>query len=38
LNQYCFEAPLKTLFVTGYEFETPIPLITREGAKPFAAR
>ncbi len=24
------------LFVTGYEFETPIPMITREGAKPFA--
>jgi hypothetical protein len=24
------------LFVTGYQFETPIPLITREGAKPFA--
>jgi hypothetical protein len=23
------------LFVTGYEFETPIPLITREGVKPF---
>ena len=23
------------LFVTGYEFETPIPMITREGAKPF---
>jgi hypothetical protein len=23
------------LFVTGYQFETPIPLITREGAKPF---
>jgi hypothetical protein len=23
------------LFETGYEFETPIPLITREGAKPF---
>jgi hypothetical protein len=23
------------LFVSGYEFETPIPLITREGAKPF---
>jgi hypothetical protein len=23
------------LFQTGYEFETPIPLITREGAKPF---
>jgi hypothetical protein len=24
------------LFVTGYQFETPIPLITRDGAKPFA--
>jgi uncharacterized protein DUF1254 len=24
------------LFQTGYQFETPIPLITREGAKPFA--
>src|SRR5215475_14600173 len=23
------------LFQTGYEFETPIPLVTREGAKPF---
>jgi hypothetical protein len=23
------------LFVTGYEWETPIPMITREGAKPF---
>jgi hypothetical protein len=23
------------LFVTGYQFETPIPLVTREGAKPF---
>ena len=23
------------LFATGYEFETPIPLITREGVKPF---
>jgi hypothetical protein len=23
------------LFETGYEFETPIPLITREGAKPY---
>jgi len=23
------------LFETGYEFETPIPLITRDGAKPF---
>jgi hypothetical protein len=25
------------LFETGYEFETPIPLITREGPKPFPA-
>ena len=25
------------LFITGYEFETPIPLITPEGAKPFPA-
>ena len=25
------------LFETGYQFETPIPLITREGAKPFPA-
>jgi hypothetical protein len=25
------------LFVIGYEFETPIPLITAEGAKPFPA-
>ena len=25
------------LFVTGYEFETPIPEITKEGAKPFPA-
>jgi hypothetical protein len=24
------------LFQTGYQFETPIPLITRDGAKPFA--
>jgi hypothetical protein len=23
------------LFITGYEFETPIPMITKEGAKPF---
>ena len=23
------------LFVTGYEFETPIPMVTREGVKPF---
>jgi hypothetical protein len=28
---------LNPLFVSGYEFETPIPLITREGAKPFPA-
>ena len=26
---------MNSLFVTGYEFETPIPLITREGVKPF---
>ncbi|PQO30850.1 DUF1254 domain-containing protein [Blastopirellula marina] len=25
------------LFATGYEFETPIPLITKEGVKPFPA-
>jgi len=25
------------LFETGYEFETPIPMITREGAKPYPA-
>ena len=24
-----------SLFVSGYEFETPIPMITREGVKPF---
>jgi hypothetical protein len=24
-----------SLFVSGYEFETPIPMITKEGAKPF---
>jgi hypothetical protein len=24
-----------SLFMTGYQFETPIPMITREGAKPF---
>jgi hypothetical protein len=23
------------LFISGYEFETPIPLVTREGVKPF---
>ena len=26
---------LNPLFVSGYEFETPIPMITREGVKPF---
>ena len=26
---------MNLLFVTGYEFETPIPMITREGVKPF---
>jgi hypothetical protein len=26
---------VEPLFKTGYEFETPIPLITPEGAKPF---
>jgi hypothetical protein len=25
------------LFVTGYQFETPIPMVTREGVKPFPA-
>jgi hypothetical protein len=28
---------LNPLFVSGYEFETPIPLVTREGVKPFPA-
>ena len=26
---------MNSLFVSGYEFETPIPMITREGVKPF---
>ena len=26
---------MNPLFVSGYQFETPIPMITREGAKPF---
>ena len=26
---------MNPLFISGYEFETPIPMITREGAKPF---
>jgi hypothetical protein len=32
---YPDSAWMNYLFVTGYEFETPIPMITREGAKPF---
>jgi hypothetical protein len=32
---YPGSAWLNPLFVSGYEFETPIPMITREGAKPF---
>ena len=32
---YPGSAWLNPLFISGYEFETPIPLITREGAKPF---
>jgi hypothetical protein len=32
---YPGSAWLNPLFVTGSEFETPIPMITREGAKPF---
>ena len=28
---------MNPLFVSGYEFETPIPLVTREGVKPFPA-
>ena len=28
---------MNLLFVTGYEFETPIPMITREGVKPLPA-
>ena len=32
---YPGSAWMNFLFVTGYEFETPIPLITREGVKPF---
>src|SRR5215217_3989760 len=31
---YPGSAWLNPLFVSGYEFETPIPMITREGAKP----
>lgn len=32
---YPGSAWMNFLFVTGHEFETPIPLITREGVKPF---
>jgi hypothetical protein len=32
---YPGSAWLNPLFVSGYEFETPIPLVTREGVKPF---
>jgi len=32
---YKDSAWMNFLFQTGYEFETPIPLITREGVKPF---
>jgi hypothetical protein len=32
---YPNSAWMNYLFVTGYEFETPIPLVTREGVKPF---
>ena len=32
---YPGSAWMNFLFVTGYEFETPIPMITREGVKPF---
>jgi hypothetical protein len=34
---YPSSAWLIPLFVSGYEFETPIPLVTREGVKPFPA-
>jgi hypothetical protein len=32
---YPGSAWVNPLFVSGYEFETPIPMITKEGAKPF---
>ena len=32
---YPGSAWMNFLFVSGYEFETPIPMITREGVKPF---
>ena len=32
---YPGSAWMNPLFISGYQFETPIPLVTREGAKPF---
>ena len=32
---YADSAWMNPLFISGYKFETPIPMITREGAKPF---
>jgi hypothetical protein len=32
---YPGSAWMNPLFISGYEFETPIPMITREGVKPF---
>jgi hypothetical protein len=32
---YPDSAWMNFLFVTGYEFETPIPMVTKEGVKPF---
>jgi hypothetical protein len=34
---YAGSAWLNPLFVSGYQFETPIPLVTQEGVKPFPA-
>ena len=34
---YSGSAWLNPLFISGYQFETPIPLVTREGVKPFPA-
>jgi hypothetical protein len=28
---------LNPVFISGYQFETPIPMITREGIKPFSS-
>jgi hypothetical protein len=35
---YPNSAWMNFLFVSGYEFETPIPMVTREGVKPFPPR